>query len=421
MTNDCTGSRNRPDWQYQPVQQQTHQMPVTGSSRRSQRSSWCQNIYPRVSGGDAHPWTSQLDRPGVEASYRTEAPRYEYDAYQQDYEDPPPPSAIKTYRSSRSEDKAPIPWSAVGDGAESTPSLLSTNFRSPANYDPAPRREREISNTLTVQPSVDDSGRTPSLSPLSLQITSALPTTPSDSAGSDSFFGRAFAASVEASSSREVTSSGPSSSQSHRTQVRLAAEPTVLTRTVGGVQQLKVMRLSDTPPGLYGFGLVSMPEEEMPAANSVPSYSQPQQQQHPHQRAYGYSIPQPLANANHQPLAYNDMRCSPSDYNHDSRLGELRLPRHVPRRAQIVLPAPLAPTVHPSNHTTMMQPLSFNATSSSSVSPLGPLPLSVHGSSALTNGLRRSNHSNLRRASYPYASRSPVVTRQALVPPVVLE
>ncbi|KAH9846988.1 DUF300-domain-containing protein [Lenzites betulinus] len=145
-----------------------------------------------------------------------------------DYDDPPPPSAIRTYRESKTKNGAKRkPPPAM------TASLLSASFADP----PSPLSSPDASGVppLAIQHRLEVAApwsMPPQRSPASPGL-SPLPTPGAESTQGDSFLDHAFAASVEPSSSAEVLSTGPSSSQSHHNLVKLGPHPDVALKMTG--------------------------------------------------------------------------------------------------------------------------------------------------------------------------------------------
>lgn len=136
------------------------------------------------------------------------------DVQEDDYNDPPPPSAIRTYRESRIKQSKRKPPPTLD------PPLLFTSFGdipSPLSS-PDARNDTRMNVPPTHSQLLDASSLQPLLTSPSTQSVQA-----------DSFLDRAFAASVEPGSSAEVLTAA-SSSQSHHTHVKLGATPLVATR-----------------------------------------------------------------------------------------------------------------------------------------------------------------------------------------------
>ncbi|KAL1944940.1 hypothetical protein VTO73DRAFT_2560 [Trametes versicolor] len=147
------------------------------------------------------------------------------DVHEDDYNDPPPPSAIRTYRESKQKQGVkrkppPVMFSP----------LLSASFADV----PSPLSSPDMGGPIPL---------TPQYSPAAMQHawaarqhlmvpspTPPLPT-PATESTRDSFLERAFAASIEPASSAEVLSAAPSSSQSHHNHVTLGPHPEIAMKT----------------------------------------------------------------------------------------------------------------------------------------------------------------------------------------------
>lgn len=289
---------------------------VVSSHRRE--PSWWKHVYSRLSraddGTDNHRLLSQDPRASALL------------AHEYDYDDAPPPSLIQTYRSHR---LPAIPSSAVPPQPQSSeviPAIATSTLL-------------HMQDSVPAEPGL-------LLSPTSLMSdsTSLASSVPTSARRSDSFLHRAFA-DLPPSSSTEGLSSGPSSSQSHRTQIRLITEPRVLTREMAPARTPFV----NYPLAFPASAIVSHIDANAtaPPAPIRHSYSQgqpmpmsmPMRGRHAPQESRRHSTPQVhIAPA---PAASSD--AAPASRRRDS--APFR-PRFTPRRDQIVLPVPLAPATN---------------------------------------------------------------------------
>ncbi|KAI0757410.1 organic solute transporter Ostalpha-domain-containing protein [Daedaleopsis nitida] len=140
------------------------------------------------------------------------------DVQEDDYNDPPPPSAIRTYRESRNK-KSRNQGARHKSLPTMEPPLLFTSFGDIPSPLSSPDARNEpcmtIPSALTqAQPRMSQ----PLLSPSAQSLQA------------DSFLDRAFAASVEPGSSVDMLPSGSTSSQSHHDHVRLVSGPVIDTK-----------------------------------------------------------------------------------------------------------------------------------------------------------------------------------------------
>ncbi|TFK88433.1 DUF300-domain-containing protein [Polyporus arcularius HHB13444] len=180
------------------------------------QASWWRRMYSRLSqsGPDADAETtppparhSSSRRRSKGLTGKVGAGPLMADVQEDDYNDPPPPSAIRTYRESRN--------SRQGPRRKSPPTLESPLLFASFGDIPSP---------LSSPDARSDVGR--SLGAPALLTPLASPSTQSMQA--DSFLDRAFAASVEPGSSVNLLTAPPSS-QSHHTRVKLGAVPAIAT------------------------------------------------------------------------------------------------------------------------------------------------------------------------------------------------
>ena len=155
------------------------------------------------------------------------------------YNDPPPPSAIRTYRESKRQSRKVNPRHSLSP--EPDPPLLLASFGSP----PSSPRALANRNDRSVAASGLDQ-------PLPTLLSPPLASPSAQSLQADSFFNRAFVGSVEPGSSVEIGISGAPSSQSHQTQVRLGPVPSVATQTKNAAKTPVVVDQLDRPAVIIG-------------------------------------------------------------------------------------------------------------------------------------------------------------------------
>ncbi|KAI0960720.1 hypothetical protein AcV7_000024 [Taiwanofungus camphoratus] len=330
-----------------------HDPPLDGHRRQR---SWLRDVYSRIS-------RSSGQEDGYQGEYRFEPHRARsghrskqdhaagglepllYDPQHHDYDDPPPPSVIRSYRDDRGwkdSDNGSSPW-AVRQDAE--PPLLSA-FHLPQSSSPRPSLAVQVA--LPPRSAPNSTAMTQPVSPRTDANTGRTSCTPSvtTSNRSDSFLGRAFTG-LPDSSSTEVTSTGPSSSQSHRTQVRLIAEPTIVTH---GANTAKSPVLVEPPnptappllrpdPVVPAQGMPLQPEVGMPSEEPIrPRSSHIRDPAHYRSHILQPSLPSRPASS--------DARAVSSYPRADSHGSRDRVRsganRYTPSRDHIVLPAPLA-------------------------------------------------------------------------------
>lgn len=350
-------SANRTDGStYAPLNQPEMEVP---KPRAGQRRSWWERVYNRLSQTVSDPdpdheqglvpppvprkpssrRRSRRQRPSIKAS----------ETVLQDYNDPPPPSVIQTYRQS-------IAQAASG----STPGIHVVE----ASFQPEPPLPSlpplpSVSRPQDLSPSHLSPPQSPRRSPrrkaaprpFSLPPDDAImpspllsPVTTSDR--TDSFLARAFPDVSDISCSVDGITTGPPSSQSHRSNVRLGGDRSVVANGVVVAQAPVVIQL----PQLASFErLVEMPHSPLqPQPASIESNS-------PRRR----SDPSKTRRSSHR--RDSALHHSPEQSSSPGRWAELPpippispmtplspvLPPpskpYVPRRDQIVLPARLAP------------------------------------------------------------------------------
>lgn len=285
-------------------------------------------------------------------------------------DDPPPRSAIKEYRDSQRSRKLPPMLDAFVDldPLPSPPIPLSPLSIPLLNSPPRASPPRGVVRRLSAQfeslhfTDSQDSRGTAGQNPLPRAPSSTR--SPHDS---DSFLGRAFTNLPEPTTSVEQLSTGPSSSQSHRTQVRLCAEPAILPYVLNKVRipQLEAppstpakaaspivtssammrhmaARASRRAPALQGVpedpmaqpdstetsrqgGWLARRMSSPPGRLAPPRARRSSHPDEPRRQSLGGPVVQPISPSS--PLA-------PAG----------RVTRYTPRGMPIVLPAPLAPT-----------------------------------------------------------------------------
>ncbi|OBZ74228.1 hypothetical protein A0H81_05950 [Grifola frondosa] len=221
------------------------------------RRSWWQNMYSRISQSGPDLDVDQEVHRMSRASRRRSVSRRRfgdidprskpsmYDVREHDYEDPPPPSAIRTYRESQRR-KAGIEERPLLSKPKAP--LISATFNPDAMLDfvPRPVPYRPVSPAHTSSP------HDLLLPSMNLHISPPFPAPLTDSDHPDSFLGRAFANAEGPSSSSERLTTEPSS-QSHYTQVRLASQPAVVPRILAGAKAPVIVHYTEalsSPPHL---------------------------------------------------------------------------------------------------------------------------------------------------------------------------
>ncbi|GBE80946.1 predicted protein [Sparassis crispa] len=372
--------------------------PAAGHWRREY--SWWRDIYARISGSEMH-WELEQEQTYNRASEprgredptgQDQTRLLQHNVGEHDYEDQPPPSVIRTYRDSQKKkglrDKD-VPL------APQEPEALLSAFVSPER-DPPPHPPADRQATLT------------SLQNRSSVVSSNVPSSPAltDSNQSDSFLGRAFPDVAYSSTSAEVVSVGRTSSESHRTRVRLPGEPEVVPESV---QQLK------TPVFVQSPHRVRPEVGTYPAALPIPSPASTDPSVRP-----GVPLARP-AQSKSSGRGSATMRAPVLSDRRYSYGGRRSTPfianRYTPSRDRIVLPARLAPITDREEATALSQvePASSAVQLAPTPSSYSPLvrPLQVRGSMTASEdppvgsrGLRRSTY-NVRRQSYAPNSASP--------------
>ncbi|KAI8996534.1 organic solute transporter Ostalpha-domain-containing protein [Trametes punicea] len=233
--------------EYTPVVDKDVTPAASSQGHEHRQPSWWRRLYNRLSQSgldtDAeqalpdHPPSSFPESPQRRHSNRrlskdittrvSSAPLL-HNVREDDYDDPPPPSVIRTYRETKNKRRGvkrkPPPTL--------NPPLLSTSFRdvpSPLSSPDAGGPTVELvhnASPISTQPLSTSHQGSNSLA----LMPSALPTPVAESVQADSFLDRAFAASVEPSSSVEMLSTGTPSSQSHHSHVRLGPHPHIATK-----------------------------------------------------------------------------------------------------------------------------------------------------------------------------------------------
>lgn len=271
-----------------------------GARHRAERSQW-RSTYVRLSQTDR---LSNLEA----ATARTHQNRTHdlfprrlaaVDLSSQTYDDPPPSSSIKKYRESKSMSTSPnAAQPSSSSSAPPHPSRLVTAFHLPG------RDKRPQSDELP--------GATP------MQLDTSLP---SVSDLTDSVLGRVFPLSSNVSHSTEALT-GATSSQSHRTQVRLTSGPEMLPNSSGhrSVKRKPVRYHAPDAPFVLPMSARIDEEEQISVLRSSDG------------------------NIRRKQAARREDRGKGTDTVSISARTGIPLPkRHIPRRDQIVLPPPLAP------------------------------------------------------------------------------
>ncbi|KAI0726023.1 DUF300-domain-containing protein [Fomitopsis betulina] len=329
---------------------------------------WWRDVYARISrtSADHDPDPEQDGQEHTKSFKRVHG----YHAPQMSLDDPPPRSAIKEYRDSQRSRKLPPMLDAFVDldPLPSPPIPLSPLSIPLLNSPPRASPPRGVVRRLSAQfeslhfTDSQDSRGTAGQNPLPRAPSSTR--SPHDS---DSFLGRAFTNLPEPTTSVEQLSTGPSSSQSHRTQVRLCAEPAILPYVLNKVRIPQLEAPPSTPakaaspivtssammrhmaaraprraPALQGVpedpmaqpdstetsrqgGWLARRMSSPPGRLAPPRARRSSHPDEPRRQSLGGPVVQPISPSS--PLA-------PAG----------RVTRYTPRGMPIVLPAPLAPT-----------------------------------------------------------------------------
>ncbi|KAI0695346.1 organic solute transporter Ostalpha-domain-containing protein [Cerioporus squamosus] len=231
--------------------------PVSGHQRT--QGSWWRRMYNRLSqpGPDAD--AEATASPARRSSSRRRSKGHTAklgavplmaDVQEDDYNDPPPPSAIRTYRESRNNRQGPRRKAPP----TLDPPLLFTSFGDVPSFQGSSPDARNDASRLVGAPTL----LTPPLASPSTQSMQA-----------DSFLDRAFAASVEPGSSVDLLTAPPSS-QSHHTHVRLGAVPAIATSAKPQPQIPVVVH-----PSMAGSSNGARPSTSPPSAPSSPPTAPP--------------------------------------------------------------------------------------------------------------------------------------------------
>lgn len=350
--------------------------------RRQSGQSWWRNIYSRLSQSEA-PGDRPIDvdrlifvteKPPIgepNRAYKTRKvdSRTTVDPRQQLYDDPPPPSVIRSYRESKSKRRRadqsvvqpahrqgyePVVSEVFGPSRHLEPPPAHRES-SPAHREPSPAHR---------EPSPAPSPSLPSANSTPYSRRQSLPSTNR----SDSFLGRAFPDYSDLSPFSATTSLPSPSSNSHESRVRLSGRPVAVGTAEVAYATPRVVHPYVDP------GKLSAPVDVARAwhvahVRDVARQSDSSNARYPTTQT---SQPPPVAHA------------SPST--------DTTTPRSAPmvkshlRRDQIVMPAPLAPAASPpvSSRTSERPNFAFK-----------PLP-----DPSAASQLRRSKHKNSRRYSY---------------------
>ncbi|KAH9888780.1 organic solute transporter Ostalpha-domain-containing protein [Cubamyces lactineus] len=207
--------------------------PISGHGPR--QTSWWRRIYNRLSQSGPDPDVEQAAPPGSysnpsrrsstcrrskDVPTRAGATRLMQDVQEDVYDEPPPPSAIRTYRESKNK---------MGGVKRKPPPTLDPPLLSASFADvPSPLSSPNAGERPLV-PIPQHSSVAPWRDPTTVLSSPPLPSPAAESFQADSFLDRAFAASIEPASSAEALSSRPSS-QSHHTHVKLGPHPHIVTK-----------------------------------------------------------------------------------------------------------------------------------------------------------------------------------------------
>lgn len=336
------------------------------------------------------------------------------DVQEDDYNDPPPLSAIRTYRESRNKKQGPK--------RKPPPTLDSPLLFTSFGEIPSPLSSPEARNDIRW------SLGAPAL------LTPPLASPSTQSMQADSFLDRAFAASVEPGSSVDMLAA-PSSSQSHHTHVKLGAVPAVATSVKPQPETPVVVDPSMASPSNQTAGPPtsappapsSMPIAPPPATTSAsprprrtprpPSLSvspehaaeEARGRRRSHRRDSAQYYPQPsnFSPVPLSPLTLSPLRQAPQSprlqrataaYSRGARRNSATqsptqhtapyasVNRYTPTRDRIVLPAPLAPRAPGGSASPSREILSS--------SPSSPPP---HDPRRWSNAAYTSPHSNVPR------------------------
>ncbi|KAJ8482614.1 hypothetical protein ONZ51_g5230 [Trametes cubensis] len=213
---------------------------VLAPSHGSRQTSWWRRIYNRLSqsgldtdveqatpsGNYGNPSRrSSTRRRSKDIPTRAGATRLMQDVQEDVYDEPPPPSAIRTYRESKNKKggvkRKPPPTldpPLLSASFADVPSPLSSPDAGERPLVPIPQEHLSVHSPLARR-----------LDPNNVLSPPPLPSPATQSIQTDSFLDRAFAASIEPASSAEALSSGPSS-QSHHTHVKLGPHAHIVTK-----------------------------------------------------------------------------------------------------------------------------------------------------------------------------------------------
>ncbi|KAJ3535373.1 hypothetical protein NM688_g6987 [Phlebia brevispora] len=288
------------------------------------RSSWWRNAFARLSQSEHPPEPStSTGLTDVDRGRPRQRPREfrrmagrklsQVDTLDETYDDPPPSSAIRTYRESKSRKSRSSPAPDKTSASPETSPLLHTVFSGPVSPISLPR-PAEIS------------AAPPSPPPLSL-------------ASSDSLLARVFSPGTETSHSNntEILTAGATSSQSHRSRLQLSAEPVLVPRTI--LTQSPVI-LPAPAPRRHTLGMthdVPRTADPGPSIDLSDSPPRPSRSHHRDSAFYSKSTSRSSRSRPHHLSGRGDMVADPHQSTSVPKPSRLR-------RDQIVLPAPLAPS-----------------------------------------------------------------------------
>ncbi|KAH8087877.1 organic solute transporter Ostalpha-domain-containing protein [Cristinia sonorae] len=375
--------------------------PVPRNTTRHSRGqqSWWRKAFTRASQYDDHgPSPGVVDSVAPRVTHRTSRQNSSHRISeqlphsipeQQDFEDPPPPSVIRTYRGTRDRrsvvDQFPVPppvehvvsqafiRQATSPESEPRPLPPSSPPRNLKRKPPPQLTPMPMSN-LTTYPLLSSTAITPSQS---------------QSDYADSLLNRVFPVS-DASHSIEALRSGPTSTQSHHSGVRLGGTGVVnVTGTV--VAQAPVVVRPGSSHMNSQERIVEVPGQLVPAIspsldssttivapNIPPQYQEPGPSRLP--RAAGVQEAQPeLRRSSRVPTSRTSYPLDP----------------HAARRDRVVLPAPLAPVATSSVSPPRNRDQPFQYTSS-------PVSISPPSSNAFPPAHQRGRHSLPSPSSPPH-------------------
>ncbi|KAH9940896.1 DUF300-domain-containing protein [Epithele typhae] len=398
--------RGNPTTTYTPIiNEEAAEAPITGHHHA--QSSWWRRFYPRFSqsgpgpDSEASPQGSFPNSPRRSRHLSSFMPNVK----EHTYEDPPPPSAIRMYRESKLNGG---PRNSKQNSQPAFEPLLLASFGVPPGGPPdahAQSRPTQSPSHYLRHPVLAPLESMASLS------TPALPSPSMQSLQADSYLERAFAGSIDIGSSAEALLSGPSSQAHHAQikfggvpevatrdkmvlKIPVLVDPSIMIASTP-VSRSTTMQTITRPAAIAGpsspvppqpLAFRSQPPQSPPLAGSppgrAPTSSRPssdtqQWRRSSHKRDSAQFYPEPRAlsppqvvspvmqsppqSPGTQPRLSRSSAAYSRGTRRDSR-GGVQYPtpptmqytppsrpmsRYVPRRDQIVLPAPLAPQMLP--------------------------------------------------------------------------